>query len=60
MVGGSGERARVAVKKAISSSIDRVATVDEALARHLRAHVRTGLSCVYEPDPADNRHWILD
>jgi hypothetical protein len=59
-VGGSGERARVAVKKAISSSIDRVATVDEPLARHLRARVRTGLSCVYEPDPADDRHWILD
>jgi hypothetical protein len=59
-VGGSGERARVAVKKAISSSIDRVATVDEPLARHLRARVRTGLSCAYEPDPADNRQWILD
>jgi hypothetical protein len=60
MVGGSGERARVAVKKAISSSIDRVATVDEPLARHLRARIRTGLSCVYEPDPADNLDWILD
>jgi len=59
-VGGSGERARVAVKKAISSSIDRIATVDEPLAQHLRARVRTGLSCAYEPDPADNRHWILD
>lgn len=58
--GGSAERARVAVKKAIGSSIDRVATVDEPLARHLRACVRTGLSCAYEPDPADNLDWILD
>lgn len=58
--GGSGERARVAVKKAISSSIDRVATVDEPLARHLQARVRTGSSCAYEPDPADNLDWILD
>ena len=34
--GSSGERARVAVQKAITAAIDRIATVDEPLARHLR------------------------
>jgi hypothetical protein len=58
--GASAERARVAVKKAISSAIDRVAAVDEPLARHLAVRVRTGLACAYEPDPADRRDWILD
>jgi hypothetical protein len=60
LAGASAERARVAVKKAISSAIDRVAAVDEPLARHLSVRVRTGLTCSYEPDPADSRDWILD
>jgi hypothetical protein len=58
--GDSRERARVAVKKAITSAIDRVATVDEPLARHLRARISTGLNCTYQPGPADNLDWILD
>jgi hypothetical protein len=58
--GASAERARVAVKKAISSAIDRIETVDEPLARHLQARVHTGLACTYEPDPADSLDWILD
>jgi hypothetical protein len=58
--GSSAERARVAAKKAISSAIDRIATVDEPLARHLQACIHTGLTCTYEPDPVDNLDWILD
>lgn len=58
--GSSQERARVAVKKAISTAIDRLATVDEPLARHLRTSIRTGLSCSYEPDPAHEPDWVLD
>lgn len=58
--GSSAERARVAVKKAISSAIDRIRTIDEPLARHLQARIHTGLTCTYEPDPADNLDWILD
>ena len=58
--GSSQERARVAVKKAISAATDRVATVDQPLARHLRAAIRTGLNCSYEPDPADSLDWVLD
>ncbi len=58
--GSSQERARVAVKKAISAATDRIATVDQALARHLRTGIHTGLNCSYEPDPADNLDWVLD
>ncbi|MFL6106934.1 MAG: hypothetical protein ACJ72L_08220 [Marmoricola sp.] len=57
--GSSGERARVAVKKAISTAIARIETVDDALARHLRRSVHTGLTCCYQPDPEDEQAWVL-
>ena len=47
--GSSAERARIAVKKALSAAIARIATVDESLAAHLQARIHTGLSCSYEP-----------
>jgi hypothetical protein len=58
--GASQERARIAARKAISTAIDRVATVDEAVARHLRADIHTGTTCSYEPDAASAPRWILD
>jgi hypothetical protein len=58
--GSSQERARVAVQKAISAATDRIATVGESLARHLRTGIHTSLNCSYEPDPAGNLDWILD
>jgi uncharacterized membrane protein len=58
--GSSQERARVAVKKAISAAVDRVATIDEPLGRHLRTAIHTGLSCSYEPGPAHDLDWVLD
>ena len=58
--GSSQERARVAVKKAISAATGRIATVDQPLARHLQAGIHTGLNCSYEPDPADSLDWVLD
>jgi len=57
--GSSAERARVAVKKAITTAITRIETVDEPLARHLRRTVQTGLTCVYEPDPDAAVEWVL-
>jgi tetratricopeptide (TPR) repeat protein len=57
--GSSQERARIAVKKAISAAVDRVATVDAPLARHLQTCIHTGLNCSYQPDPGDNLDWIL-
>jgi tetratricopeptide (TPR) repeat protein len=58
--GSSQERARVAVKKAISGAVDRNATIDDPLARHLRTSIHTGLTCSYDPGPADTLRWILD
>ncbi len=58
--GSSQERARVAVQKAISAATGRIATIDGPLGRHLRARIHTGLSCSYEPDPADDLEWVLD
>jgi hypothetical protein len=52
--------ARVAATKAITPAIDRIATVDGPLGRHLRATIRTGLQCSYQPDPDDKQDWILD
>jgi hypothetical protein len=59
VVGSSGERARVAVKKAITTAIGRIARFDEPLAHHLRNSVHTGLVCSYDPDPGVTVHWIL-
>lgn len=48
--GGTTERTRVAVKKAISSAITAIEEIDPAMATHLREHVSTGTVCCYRPD----------
>ena len=58
--GSSQERARVAVKKAISAATSRIATIDAPLGRHLQTRIHTGLDCSYEPEPADDLDWVLD
>jgi hypothetical protein len=40
--GASQERARVATTKAINAAIDRIATVDGPVGRHLQAAIHTG------------------
>ena len=57
--GSSGERARIAIQKAIAAAIGRVASVDQALGRHLRTFIHTGRECRYEPDPDAPYTWIL-
>ena len=52
-------RTRQPVQKAITAAIDRISTVDEPPARHLRVCVHTGLMCSYEPDPATPFTWVL-
>jgi hypothetical protein len=59
-VGSSHERARVAVTKAVTAAIARIATVDGPLATHLRAAIRTGTRCSYEPLPGHGPEWVLD
>ncbi|MDQ0769367.1 hypothetical protein QF031_002116 [Pseudarthrobacter defluvii] len=51
------ERARVAVRKAITAAIDSIATADPATATLLRSGVHTGRFCRYEPDPDRSIHW---
>jgi hypothetical protein len=54
------ERARVAVRKAITAAIGRIGETDPALGRLLRDTVLTGGSCRYDPDPARPVRWVLD
>ena len=58
--GATAERARVAVRKAVAAAIERIATVDPALARLLRDCVQTGHSCRYDRDPARPVQWLTD
>lgn len=58
--GGTAERARVAVRKAVAAAIDRIADVDLGLGRLLRDCVHTGARCVYDPDPTRPVTWITE
>ncbi|MGH9242763.1 MAG: hypothetical protein ACRD29_00245 [Acidimicrobiales bacterium] len=52
------ERARTAVTARIRGAIRRIEDVHPELGRHLRASIRTGTLCVYEPEqPA---HWTVE
>jgi hypothetical protein len=58
--GGTSERARVAVRKALAAAIERIAEVDTGLGRLLRDCVHTGTRCVYEPDPTRPVTWVTE
>lgn len=58
-MGGTAERARVAVRKAIAAALDRIDAEDPATARLLRRTVHTGSACRYEPDPDTPVDWLL-
>lgn len=58
--GGTEERARVAVSKAISAALNRIAAVDAPTGAYLRATIRTGIYCSYQPMPGQERPWVLD
>ena len=45
----SGERARLAVGKAIRRAVDRIEQADPLIGEHLRRAVKTGLHCSYRP-----------
>jgi hypothetical protein len=49
----SGERARVMVTKGTRAAIVKIRRADQSLGRHLATRIRTGYSCIYEPDPDD-------
>ena len=56
--GGSAERARIAVQKAITTALAQIELHDAHLARMLRDNLRTGASCVYDPSPAQPVTWV--
>jgi hypothetical protein len=53
------ERARVAVRRAMKSALDRLGDALPDLGAHLDATVRTGVYCAYVPDPASPVRWIV-
>lgn len=57
--GAQSERARVAVRKAITAALTRLETHDPEIAHELRSTVRTGLTCCYEPNPFRPVVWRL-
>ncbi|HEY2284257.1 MAG TPA: hypothetical protein VGH88_00795 [Streptosporangiaceae bacterium] len=51
------ERARVNVTRTLRAVIERIAPAAPSAAAHLRASVRTGASCRYEPAPGGPGCW---
>ena len=58
--GSAAERARQSVTKAIREATRRIAAEDSALGDHLERSVRTGVYCVYDPDPSSRLTWRAD
>ncbi len=58
--GGSAERARVAVRKAIAAALIQVERQEPGLARLLRDSVRTGMTCRCDPSPDHPVTWITE
>ena len=48
---GVAERARQSVTKALRGAVQRIGQESAPLGRHLRACLRTGAVCAYQPDP---------
>lgn len=57
--GGTAERARTSVTRAIRYAIRALAPHHPEAAAHLRARVHTGTYCWYEPDPAAPVTWLI-
>jgi hypothetical protein len=55
--GPAVERARLNVTRAIRTAIGRIAEQEPELGHLLQSSVRTGSSCVYEPDPGVALEW---
>lgn len=58
--GSAAERARLNVTRSIASAIKKIAGGSPALGEHLAAAVRTGLFCVYDPNPRLPIRWDTD
>lgn len=58
-LGSTDERARVAVRKAISGAIARIEARHAGLGRVLRDTIHTGGTCRYDPQPDRRIDWTL-
>jgi hypothetical protein len=58
-VAPEAERARVNVTRTLRTAIERIADAAPAAAAHLRASVRTGASCRYDPAPGGPDRWLV-
>ncbi len=56
--GASAERARVALRKAISAALTQIEVHDASVARLLRDSIHTGLICRYEAHPDHLVTWV--
>lgn len=57
VVAPEAERARVNVTRTLRATIERVAAAAPRAAAHLRASIRTGGACRYEPAPGGPSRW---
>ncbi|HEY8525019.1 MAG TPA: AAA family ATPase [Acidimicrobiales bacterium] len=53
------ERARVAVRKAITRALDSIVDADRELAEHIERTVQTGSKCLYLPDADEPITWTM-
>ena len=56
-VGGSGERARTSVTRALRYALGKLADHHPAVANHLEASIQTGTYCAYKPDALTQITW---
>jgi hypothetical protein len=59
-IGSNAERARVAVTKAVRTTLKRIAEMDAGLGQELTATIRTGTYCCYEPDRRRPVSWEVE
>lgn len=59
VVAPEAERARVNVTRTLRATIERVAAAAPRAASHLRASIRTGGACRYDPAPGGPSRWQL-
>lgn len=58
--GSAAERARQSVTKGIRAAMRRIAEASAPLGDHLERSVRTGISCVFDPDPNAPLSWRVE
>jgi hypothetical protein len=57
VVAPEAERARVNVTRTLRATIERVAAAAPRAGAHLRASIRTGGHCRYDPAPGGPSRW---